>query len=77
MAKYVIGPCGNKPFIIKCRRCKTLYVPETIKEADFLFDDRYSIRFEHCPVCGNSKNNWDDVIPLWKYNLIKWFRGVK
>lgn len=71
MARYVVPPMGNKPIIVKCRSCKTLYVP------DGMDADKYenNVRFEACPVCGEDYNRWRDLIPLWKYNLIKWFRG--
>ena len=60
MAKYVI----KKDIIVRCRRCKTLYVPEKMKSAFF----------EECPVCHAADNDWENTIPLWKYNLIKLFR---
>lgn len=64
MAKYIVPP---KEIIIKCYRCKTLYVPE--------FSEKHGTCFEECPVCGFLLNDKDNVIPLWRYNLIKLFRG--
>lgn len=72
MARYVVPPIGRETVIVKCNRCKTLYVPDTgvhpFGSSDF---------FEVCPTCGYDINSWNNVIPLWKYNLIKWFRGGK
>lgn len=65
MAKFVV-PC-RKDIIVRCHRCKTLYVPEKMSFPGSTF-------FEECPVCHASCNDWDTVIPLWKYNLIKLFR---
>ena len=31
--------------------------------------------FEDCPHCGYYGNRKAQIIPLWKYNMIKWFRG--
>ena len=68
MADYVIQP---KTVIVKCRGCKALYVPDRK-------NDRHAYGsftwFEECPVCGGD-NDYRDVIPLWRYNLIKLFRG--
>lgn len=73
MAKYVVPTMGDKPVLIKCRSCKTLYAPEAMK-AD---RDAYNVTFERCPICGEQYNKWKQVIPLWKYNLIRWCRGWK
>ena len=64
MARFVVKPRGTDNIIIKCFYCGTMYVPNTVT-GTFV---------EKCPFCGyyNSLNN---RIPLWKYNLIKWFRG--
>ena len=64
MAKCVVPTC--KEIIVKCGHCKTLYVPES---------RTYTIFFEKCPICGYTTNYERNRIPLWKYNLIKWFRG--
>ena len=69
MAKNIILPTGKKPIIVKCYECKTMYVPEpqnTLKSG----------YFENCPICGNRGNQWHNRIPLWKYNLIRFFRGA-
>jgi len=71
MAKYVVPPMGNKPVIVKCRSCKTLYVPESCRASN----NKYDVVFEPCPVCGENYNKRKSVIPLWKYNLIRWLRG--
>ena len=65
MAKYVVP--SRKDVIVRCCRCKTLYVPEKMAFEGSSF-------FEECPVCHASCNDWGDTIPLWKYNLIKLFR---
>ena len=66
MAKYIVPPKGE--MIIKCRKCKTLYVPEIKKSNSWFFCER-------CPTCGYEHNDESDRISLWKYNLIKYFRG--
>ena len=73
MAKYVVPPMGSRPVIVKCRSCKTLYVPDKMQAVK----DEYDVYFEPCPVCGERYNRWNCVIPLWRYNLIRWLRGVK
>ena len=70
MAEHVVPPKGGDVIIIKCYRCKTLYVPDIGKHP--FGDEQY---FECCPICGASCNNYKNIIPLWKYNLIKFFRG--
>ena len=71
MAKYVVPP---KEIIAKCYRCGTMYVPDREKsEFDKYFKDFEG--FEPCPVCGRKRNGFGDTIPLWRYNLIKFFRG--
>ena len=70
MAKFVV-PSRKKEIIVCCHRCKTLYVPEKMSSLGNNF-------FEECPVCHATCNDWNNVIPLWKYNLIKLFRtGLK
>lgn len=69
MAKYVIPP---RTTIVECRRCKTLYAPELIEENEWHSSER---KLEECPICGYERNDYCDAIPLWRYNLIKWFRG--
>lgn len=68
MAKYVV-PSPSTEIIIKCYRCKTLYVPEKKQFEGSAF-------FEDCPVCGCSGNDYDNRISLWRYNLIKFWRGL-
>ena len=70
MADYVIPP---KTAIVKCRDCKTLYVPNRSKDRHMV--GRGFASFEKCPTCGYEDNNYRDTIPLWKYNIVKWFRG--
>lgn len=70
MADHIVPPNGGKPIIVKCYRCKTLYVPN-LNEHPLGAKNN----FECCPICGTGANSWSNVIPLWKYNLIKFFRG--
>ena len=63
MAKYVVP--SRHETIIKCERCKTLYVPER----------NGNVFYEKCPVCRYDLNTDINKISLWRYNLIKWFRG--
>lgn len=64
MAKYVVPP-KSWP-IIRCENCKTLYVPEKVDWTGY---------YESCPICKWNSNDGSARIPLWKYNIIKWFRG--
>lgn len=72
MASYVIPP---KTAIVKCRDCKALYVPDRSKDRKWCGGHHDFASFEKCPVCGCDDNRYCDVIPLWKYNLIKLLRG--
>ena len=72
MAKYIVPSIDTKHTLIKCCRCKTLYEPETQVQKKYLSDRKY---YENCPICGYDCNDYSAVIPLWKYNLIKFFRG--
>ena len=65
MAKYIVP--SKKETIVLCYRCRTMYVPEKEKSGSWFYED--------CPVCGYSANDKTDIIPLWKYNLIKFLRG--
>ena len=66
MASCVIPNEKRRFPIIKCEQCKTLYVSEH-NHLPFV---------EDCPICGYTMNNThSNRIPLWRYNLIKWFRG--
>lgn len=70
MAEHVVPPKQGDKIIIKCYRCKTLYVPDL---AVHPYGDK--THFECCPICGAACNDYKNIIPLWKYNLIKFFRG--
>lgn len=69
MAQYVVPPKNKSVAIIKCWKCGTMYVPETMYKGLIISN------YEPCPVCGCRTNDEDNLIPLWKYNLIKWIRG--
>ena len=71
MADHIVKPIGKETILIKCKQCKTLYSPK-----DGVNTDKHFYMFEKCPVCGYERNEWKQVIPLWKYNLIKAFRGM-
>ena len=71
MADYVIPP---KTVIVKFKGCKALYVPDRSKDRRWITDKSFS-SFEKCPVCGYDNNDYRSTIPLWKYNLIRFFRG--
>lgn len=79
MATCIIGPNGDRPIIVKCYRCRTLYVPDMKVNQKGQKEYRHPFGregyFEECPSCGCGCNNWANVIPLWRYNLIKFFRG--
>ena len=68
MAKYVVPP--KKVALIKCWRCKTLYAPDPK-----IHPGGWAKYYEACPVCGTSMNTDENRISLWRYNLIKYFRG--
>jgi hypothetical protein len=64
----------RKVVIVECPKCKTMYVPD--REKDFHYGGSHGhFAFERCPTCKYDNVDFDDLIPLWKYNLIKWFRG--
>ena len=68
MAKYVVPPRKkNSTTIVKCYYCGTMYVPEKRE---------YNGYYEKCPTCHSSTNSNTNTIPLWKYNLIKYWRGL-
>ena len=69
MASYLVPPHGS--CIVKCRRCNGIYLPKKTKRI------KGTICYEKCPFCGCSSNNFNDNIPIWKYNLIKFFRSGK
>ena len=71
MARYVIPPKQKYgDVIVKCLRCHAMYVPDFHKKS--LMNATY---YEPCPWCGYDHNDKGNIIPLWKYNLIKWWRG--
>lgn len=71
MAKNIVFPkIAYGTIILRCFKCGTLYVPEHTRKS--LLNGTY---FEPCPHCGNEYNDAGCKIPLWKYNLIKWWRG--
>ena len=70
MAECVVPP---RAAIVKCRGCKTLYVPDRGKDRRWS-SDRSFASFEKCPVCGFDDNRYRDTIPLWKYNWIRFCR---
>ena len=65
MAKYVVKPGKKHPLIVKCDSCGTMFVPEKMN----------GYWTEPCPVCSNEIYAKYNRIPLWRYNLIRWFRG--
>ena len=71
MAKYVVPPKKLKmEVLLKCYKCGCLYAPEGKQKGYLNYTD-----YEDCPVCGYSHNSAEQAIPLWRYNIIKWFRG--
>ena len=74
MASHIVFPNGDKTTIVKCKNCKAMYVPDSQIPISEGYHEGY---FEKCPICGYDRNDWDNTISLWKYNLIKWIRGVK
>ena len=70
MASHIVPPKCGEGIIIKCYRCKTLYVPNVN-----VHPHGDASCFEKCPICGAEYNDYKNIIPLWKYNLIKFFRG--
>lgn len=69
MAECVVPP---NIAIVKCRECGALYVPDRKNDVHNHYGGFN--HFEMCPVCNSNRNNYSDTIPLWKYNLIRWFR---
>lgn len=71
MARYIVPPRKlSREVILKCMKCGTLYVPDKKKTDYFKIETDY----EDCPCCGYKHNSDGQRIPLWKYNLIKYFR---
>jgi len=69
MASHVVGP-KNDAILIECSNCSTLYAADPK-----VHPHGFAHNFEKCPVCGYGENNKYNRIPLWKYNLKKFFRG--
>lgn len=63
MANFMVPPHGS--CMIKCKHCKGLYMPDKIKNSFY----------EKCPFCGEQFNTYKQTIPVWMYNLIKFFRS--
>lgn len=73
MAKYVVPPRSmSREIILMCLKCKAMYVPVG-KNTIYLQD---GTNYEKCPICGYEHNSDGQRIPLWKYNIIKWLRGI-
>lgn len=72
MAKHVVPSISLEHILIKCYKCKTMYEPEEEKSEEW---GSGRVVYEKCPVCGYDSNDYSNVIPLWKYNLIKYLRG--
>lgn len=73
MARYVVPPKKMKrEILLKCFKCGTLYCPDG--QTLSLINGK---SYEKCPVCGYEHNTDGQIIPLWKYNLIKYFRGME
>ena len=71
MADYVVPPKRKKRVLVKCWECGALYAPDP-NVVSFVGRERY----EPCPVCKTPLNSKDNEIPLWKYNLIRYWRGL-
>ena len=63
MSKALVPPHGS--CIIRCKKCKGLYTPENIT-------GKY---YDVCPFCGTETNGVEQTIPVWFYNLLKFFRS--
>lgn len=63
MSKALVPPHGS--CIIRCKKCKGLYTPENIT-------GKY---YDVCPFCGAETNGVEQTIPVWLYNLLKFFRS--
>lgn len=70
MASHIVPPKDGIVAIVKCKNCATLYVPDP--KIHPFNDPDY---FERCPMCRYAYDSRLSTIPLWKYNLIKFFRG--
>ena len=71
MAKYIVPPREKKMVLVKCWSCKTLYMPD-----HDVHPRGEKNKYEQCPVCGTTMNDYQNVIPLWRYNLIRYWRGL-
>ena len=71
MAKFIVPPRKRKDeYLVKCYSCGCLYMTE-FRQKERLTDGN----FEPCPSCGYKHNTEGNCISLWRYNLIKFFRG--
>ena len=66
MATALVPPKGS--CIVECKNCCGVYLPSKLPEYG---------KFEACPFCGCKYNSLEDTIPVWRYNIIKWFRSGK
>lgn len=67
MAEYLVPPKGS--CIVRCKHCGGLYMPTSKTKYHSV------ICFEECPFCGEVSNTIVNTIPVWKYNLLKFFRS--
>lgn len=74
MTGHVVPAGTNGLTLIKCYRCKALY--STDQPPRRSLSGSLNV-YEPCPVCGCSVNDYENVISLWRYNLIRWLRGRK
>ena len=63
MAKGIV----EQTWIIECRTCKTLYIPEFLKDGFF----------EKCPKCGSTSNSTYNIISPWRYKWLRFWRNIK
>lgn len=71
MAQYVVPPRKKKFILVKCHKCKALYAPDP--DVHPYGEKNY---YEKCPICGTCTNDRHNTIPLWRYNLIRYWRGL-
>ena len=71
MAKYIVPPRNGAVVLIKCKICGALYAADPKKHPYGT-----SWRYECCPICNEDGNDNNCRIPLWKYNLIRYWRGL-
>ena len=61
----------QKVVLLKCLKCGCLYEPDGKTKSRFF---ETCLDYEQCPQCGYEHNGTNQIIPLWKYNLIKYAR---